>query len=246
MILRRFMKHVKDQNWFAVGLDIIVVIVGIFLGLQVQSWYDGRQKIVEERIYLINLHEDIQSGLEMANIGLREQETIQNGIIEILDFMAGDLPVNELSNQHCSALALSHKQANPISDLPAAQELISSGNLKLITNNMIRRSISDYFGVLDLLRDRRDSTQPFMVDMTNLYPDIIEVDLKIARKRVSETSLEHRCHYETGLSNGLFKNQLAMNSTRQWQLIRTIEEQINSLGNLHKHVDLELGITHED
>ena len=39
MILRRFMQHVKEQNWFAVGLDVIVVIVGIFLGMQVQKWY---------------------------------------------------------------------------------------------------------------------------------------------------------------------------------------------------------------
>ena len=40
MILRRFMEHIKDQNWFAVGLDVIVVIVGIFLGMQVQQWYE--------------------------------------------------------------------------------------------------------------------------------------------------------------------------------------------------------------
>lgn len=31
MILRRFMKHVNEQNWLAVGLH--VVVVGIFLGI---------------------------------------------------------------------------------------------------------------------------------------------------------------------------------------------------------------------
>lgn len=25
MILRRFMKHFSDQNWFAVGLDVLVI-----------------------------------------------------------------------------------------------------------------------------------------------------------------------------------------------------------------------------
>lgn len=35
MILRRFMKHVTDQNWIAVVLDVLVVITGIFLGMQV-------------------------------------------------------------------------------------------------------------------------------------------------------------------------------------------------------------------
>lgn len=41
MILRRFMKHVTDQNWFVGGLDEIVVVMGIFLGLQVQAWFYG-------------------------------------------------------------------------------------------------------------------------------------------------------------------------------------------------------------
>jgi hypothetical protein len=30
-----FMQHIKEQNWLAVGQDVIVVIVGIFLGMQV-------------------------------------------------------------------------------------------------------------------------------------------------------------------------------------------------------------------
>ena len=47
MILRRFTKHVIDQNWFAVGLDIIVVVVGIFLGMQVTEWNDDRKTKVE-------------------------------------------------------------------------------------------------------------------------------------------------------------------------------------------------------
>lgn len=44
MILRRFMKHVTDQNWFAVGLDVIVVITGIFLGMQVTERNEERKE----------------------------------------------------------------------------------------------------------------------------------------------------------------------------------------------------------
>ena len=35
MILRRFMKHFSEQNWFAVGLDVLVVIVGVYLGVYI-------------------------------------------------------------------------------------------------------------------------------------------------------------------------------------------------------------------
>ena len=59
MILRRFMQHVKEQNWFAVGLDVIVVIVGIFLGMQVQQWYLEREKRVKETLYLQRLHDEV-------------------------------------------------------------------------------------------------------------------------------------------------------------------------------------------
>ncbi|MBT5186020.1 MAG: hypothetical protein HOK50_08350 [Kordiimonadaceae bacterium] len=56
MILRRFMKHVTDQNWFAVVLDAIVVIVGIFLGLQGQAWYEDQTDRDLENEFLQRLH----------------------------------------------------------------------------------------------------------------------------------------------------------------------------------------------
>lgn len=42
MILRRVTKHVKDQNWFAVGIDFVIVVVGVFIGLQVANWNEVR------------------------------------------------------------------------------------------------------------------------------------------------------------------------------------------------------------
>ncbi|MEZ5759121.1 MAG: hypothetical protein R3D86_12955 [Emcibacteraceae bacterium] len=244
MILRRFMKNVTKQNWIAVALDLIVVIVGIFLGLQVQSWYDGRKTKSQEYKYLENLHQDIEANLKLIFEGYSEQKDIQNGIINILDYYAGEKGLDALTSADCSALALSHKQANPISNLPVAQELVSSGNFQIISDENIRRAMSDYISILDLLRDRRESTQLFMVDMTSLYPEIINVDLKIARKRLENIAPSHQCHFEAGATNTLFKNQLAMNSTRQWQLTRTIEEQLASLEKLHQLVDQRLGITH--
>jgi hypothetical protein len=33
MLLRRVMKHVKDQNWTTVALDFMIVVVGVFIGI---------------------------------------------------------------------------------------------------------------------------------------------------------------------------------------------------------------------
>ena len=37
MILRRITEHVKAQNWFAVGLDFLIVVVGVFIGVHAAS-----------------------------------------------------------------------------------------------------------------------------------------------------------------------------------------------------------------
>lgn len=42
MLLRRLMQHVKGQNWIAVGLDFVIVVVGVFIGLQVNNLNQAR------------------------------------------------------------------------------------------------------------------------------------------------------------------------------------------------------------
>lgn len=37
MILPRVIEHVKAQNWTAVALDFIIVIVGALIGIQVSN-----------------------------------------------------------------------------------------------------------------------------------------------------------------------------------------------------------------
>lgn len=42
MLLRRVTENVKAQNWFAVVLDFLIVVTGVFIGLQVANWNDAR------------------------------------------------------------------------------------------------------------------------------------------------------------------------------------------------------------
>ncbi|TNE67588.1 MAG: hypothetical protein EP335_01415 [Alphaproteobacteria bacterium] len=61
MILQRFMKHIKDQNWFAVGVDVIVVVVGVFLGVYIGD-------VATERA----LQHDVYDAVEVVEAQIRE------------------------------------------------------------------------------------------------------------------------------------------------------------------------------
>ncbi|MEM8601070.1 MAG: hypothetical protein AAGF99_14215 [Bacteroidota bacterium] len=42
MLFRRIAQHVKDQNWIAVAIDFVIVVVGVFLGIQLGNWNTER------------------------------------------------------------------------------------------------------------------------------------------------------------------------------------------------------------
>ena len=35
MLLRRVIEHVRDQNWTAIAIDFVIVVAGVFVGIQV-------------------------------------------------------------------------------------------------------------------------------------------------------------------------------------------------------------------
>lgn len=59
MILNRFAKALYDQNWFLVTIEVLVVIVGILVGLHIDSWNEDRKARVDELQYLQRLHQDV-------------------------------------------------------------------------------------------------------------------------------------------------------------------------------------------
>ena len=42
MLFRRIKAHVEKENWFAVGVDFAIVVIGVFIGLQVANWNEAR------------------------------------------------------------------------------------------------------------------------------------------------------------------------------------------------------------
>ncbi len=63
MLLRRVTKHVKDQNWFAVGIDFVIVVIGVFIGIQVANWNDAQGDRQRETATLQNIANDLRSDL---------------------------------------------------------------------------------------------------------------------------------------------------------------------------------------
>ena len=42
MVIRRIRDHVATHNWFAVGVDLAIVVLGVFIGTQANNWNQTR------------------------------------------------------------------------------------------------------------------------------------------------------------------------------------------------------------
>ncbi len=65
MLLRRVMEHVNAQNWFAVGIDFVIVVVGVVIGIEVANWNDVRNNKAGMAASLERLDKEVSQNIEM-------------------------------------------------------------------------------------------------------------------------------------------------------------------------------------
>jgi hypothetical protein len=87
MILRSVMKHVRDQNWFAVGIDFLIVVVGVFIGIQVANWNDAQADRARELLLLGELRAEVADSIRQTDIRQRAFEQVGRSGLQALAFL---------------------------------------------------------------------------------------------------------------------------------------------------------------
>lgn len=143
MILRRIIEHVKAQNWFAVGLDFVIVVIGVFVGLQVNNWNEARAERAKEYGYLVRLHEDLTRSIATIDrtVGMLERQAAgQTVFLDALERCAVSPGSSDEIEYAISTLGYINA---PIFSSRTYDELTSSGSFYVIENEEIRTGLSD-------------------------------------------------------------------------------------------------------
>lgn len=64
MILRKLAAAIRRQDWFTVVLEVVIVVVGIFIGLQVDDWNEQRKESLKQEELLVDLSGGLRSDLQ--------------------------------------------------------------------------------------------------------------------------------------------------------------------------------------
>lgn len=138
MILRRLATAVREQNWTAVLLEILVVVVGLFLGLQVDDWNRQRNDRTLERQYLERLHEETKAAVSRQRDAERwNGERLRTQEVVLGALRAGVLREDQLDDFQ-EGLALSGSLNPLVWHWGVVQELNSTGRIDLLRDTQVR------------------------------------------------------------------------------------------------------------
>lgn len=154
MILRRIIEHVRAQNWFAVGLDFGIVVIGVFVGIQVSNWNQERVGAEQQQRYLERLESDFTSIQERIEQHFATFEQVIGGadyIQELLRMPEEDFRSFEIDEQRLEdALSnLTHTRIPPGRSATYV-EMLSASQLSALGNASLRDKLAEYDRMADI------------------------------------------------------------------------------------------------
>jgi hypothetical protein len=140
-IPRRLVERAKRHDWFAVLVDFIIVVVGIFIGLQVNLWVELRQDRAVERRYLERLLADSDESVLVLQQAIAVNE---RRAATLASFAAGLENGNGIPGRAALSDVMCRWFVQPAVEVRRGTyaELVSSGRLSLIKDEKLRSDLA--------------------------------------------------------------------------------------------------------
>jgi len=173
MILRRITKHLETQNWFAVVLDLLIVVLGVFLGIQIGNWNEDRldevayqkahSRMISETKSNIRYAENL---LNLASPVVEKFTRATNDLRECRDDEQAEARISDAIKLLSGTFAFQFDN-EAITELTTSQRLLerqSSARIELYSlyARKLDASITYSEKVLDKMELRSDELHPFI------------------------------------------------------------------------------------
>lgn len=166
----RLAAQLRRQDWAAVAIDLLIVMIGVFLGIQASNWNDARKDRQLAVDYLDRIGGDLRYDIDQ----LRQREEFWRASSDAggraLDFAEdGRLDGNEWNT------LLDFYEAGQIWNYEindgTYREMLSAGRLDLLQDNRLKADLSDYYvGQRTQAHDLFDTLPPYREAIRGAIP----------------------------------------------------------------------------
>ena len=249
MIFRRIKAHIEKENWFAVFIDFLIVVLGVYMGLQVQQWAVERDRQANEHAYLLRLHGELGQLIELRKHYDETRPLISSEVMAAIDVLKSDDLTAELTDFQCRTIiwSSSYYLTTPPYELPTLAELLAAGELNTISSPLLRTKILNYTQQASFARDFINANRGTSSHIVTQFPDLFVLGLdKKADNGVDDFGLEASCNFESMRTNHAFLNAVTLSAKQYISYTRRgILPVSQILKDLHVELDKILKVKHK-
>ncbi len=143
MILSRIIHHLKTQNWTAVGLEFLIVILGVVIGFQVTEWNTQRQAIARAELLTTRLIEDLRNEQWRVEGNAFYYAQVSDNAQRAIDALEGRRSVDD------ETLVIEAFRATQIFSFPIISttyaELVATGTISLVADDALMIAAVEYY-----------------------------------------------------------------------------------------------------
>lgn len=157
MNLRRIMEHVRKLEWPAIGIELVIVVVGVFIGMQVSNWNVEREARQRGAMFAERLKADLREEAWYYQLQIEYSRDVLANAERAVDALSGRL------NDSNEALLISAYRATQYKQKARRRatydELVSTGTLGLIKSQTLRNTALQVYNFPTLDNVAREGMQ---------------------------------------------------------------------------------------
>jgi hypothetical protein len=166
--------------------ELLLVIVGILLVLQIDNWNENRKEDNVIKEYAVSLINDLEEDITMVNEIILQSNEIAERINSLGQYVQNKR-IEEVSNLYVLCLTLNKPHRPYIWNRATVDELKSTGILGFIKNETLSKMIANYDAFthhldVDYINDRvqfEKTTELITTIVNNNYPNFTDLHAKL-------------------------------------------------------------------
>ncbi len=170
---------------YALG-EIVLVVIGILIALQINNWNENRKKRVQEAYYLIQLKEDFTINKSVARLLIDFNKLQFENSSLLLKSYTDSLSPTESNQWYYAMNQLGFLPHNAYID-DTWKELQSTGNIGLIRNKLLVQKIAEFYSIVENVSILENEWGSFNLDFRKKTNDVLEPALRF---RIMDNSLQ--------------------------------------------------------
>lgn len=245
MIITKLANAIKRQDWFQVTIEIFIVVIGIFMGLQVTDWANERSNRLIADEYLTQMHGEILEIEDYLNARHKERLQINDALQKVAKEYDQSGVIAELTAPQCHSIILSHIYTNFNAVPSTINELEATGRTLIIENSAIRNIMVKYKSKMAEANEVIYNINDDKIVLVEKYPELLKAGYAEPDSNFEiYTKINNSCNAELLNTSSGFKNDLIFNAIRYAYYLISLELKLNTIKELHDLLDHELGFIH--